>query len=110
MLFIRCKRGDLDVFVAPDEYLGSDNDRVILRFGSEAPVKERWTTSSNHGSLFVPGNREKVEAFVRKLAQYDRLAIQVQPCEKVPRSMVFQLAGIAQVNQKLWAICPPRSK
>jgi hypothetical protein len=109
-LVIRCKKGDLDVLFGPDDYLGSNNDRVTLRFGSEPPVKERWNESSNHSALFVPGSREKVEAFVRKLTQYPRLAIQVQPYNEAPQAMVFDLTGITQVVEELRKVCPPKSK
>src|SRR5207249_3913967 len=64
-LIIRCKRGDLDVLVAPDRYLGDGNNRVTIRFGTEPPVQERWTESSAHTALFHPGSRARVEEFVR---------------------------------------------
>jgi hypothetical protein len=109
-LAIRCKRGELDVIVAPDEYLGSDNDKVTLRWGAESPVKESWSPASTHRALFVPGGRVKVENFVRRLANYNHLVIEVRPYEQGPRTMVFPLAGAPQVNQELWAVCPPKSK
>lgn len=109
-LIIRCKRGELDAYVAPDEYLGDGNNRVTIRFGSEPPVQQRWSESSNHTALFHPGGRTAVEAFVRKLAQYDRVAMQVTPYQKAPMAMVFDLAGIAQVSQELWGICPAQTK
>ncbi|HEV8264900.1 MAG TPA: type VI secretion system-associated protein TagO [Gemmatimonadales bacterium] len=109
-LIIRCTRGELDAYVAPDQYLGSDNNEVVIRFGTEEPVRQRWSTSSNHTALFYPGGRSKVEEFVRKLAQYERVAIQVTPYSKSPMAMVFNLAGIGQVNQQLWTICPPGNR
>jgi TonB family protein len=107
VLLIRCKRGELDVYVAPDEYLGDGNDEVTLRFGTDAPVEEHWTESSDHTALFHPGERPEIEAFVRHLARYDRVAFQVEPYEKAPMVMVFRLAGIVQVSQELRATCPP---
>lgn len=107
-LIIRCRQGELDAFISPDEYLGSDNDRITIRFGADTPTQERWTESANHSALFVPGNRAKVEEFVRKLARYDRLAAQVRPYNKAPMSMVFELAGIERVNDELWSICSGR--
>jgi TonB family protein len=107
VLLIRCKRGELDVYVAPDEYLGDGNDGVTLRFGTDAPVEEHWAESSDHTALFHPGERPEIEAFVRHLARYGRVAFQVEPYEKAPMVMVFRLAGIVQVSQELWATCPP---
>ncbi len=107
-LIIRCKRGELDAFLATSEYLGDGNDRVTIRFGNEQAMEEVWTTSSNHTALFHPGDRGEVEEFVRKLAQYGRVAFQVTPYEKGPVAMVFSVAGIGKVNQELWAICPPQ--
>jgi len=111
-LIIRCKGGQLDTYVAPDEYLGSEysglseSPEVTIRFGSEPARQERWSASSDHTAAFYPGDRTAVETFVRKLARYDRVAIQVTPYQKAPVAMVFRLAGIAQVNRELWALCP----
>ena len=111
-LVIRCKGGQLDTYVAPDEYLASEysglseSPEVTIRFGSEPPRQERWSASSDHTAAFYPGERAAVEAFIRKLARYDRVAIQVTPYQKTPVAMVFRLAGIDQVNRELWAICP----
>ena len=109
-LLIRCQRGELDAFVSTSEYLGDGNGDVTIRLGSEPAVQEKWTQSSNHTALFHPGERAEVEAFVRHIAQYDRIAFQVTPYEKGPVAMVFKLAGIGQVNQQLWAICPSQTK
>jgi len=106
-LIIRCKRGELDLYVSPHEYLGEGNDQITIRLGTDAPVEERWSGSSDHTALFHPGDRAAIEAFVRSLARYDRAAFQVNPYDKAPLSMVFRLAGIAQVTQELWATCPP---
>lgn len=109
-LVIRCKRGELNAFLATGDYLGDGNDRVTIRFGNEPAVQERWSESSDHTALFHPGDRAKVEAFVKRLAQHDRVAFQVTPYEKGPVAMVFSLAGIGKVNQELWAICPSQAK
>jgi len=106
-LIIRCKRGELDLYVAPHEYLGDGNDEITIRLGTDTPVEERWTESSDHTALFHPGERAEIEAFVRNLARYDRAAFQVNPYDKAPMSMVFRLAGMTQVSQELSATCPP---
>jgi len=106
-LIIRCKRGELDVYLSPHEYLGEDNDQITIRLGTDAPIEQRWSGSSDHTALFHPGDRAAIEAFVRSLARYDRAAFQVSPYDKAPLSMVFRLDGIGQVTQELWAICPP---
>jgi hypothetical protein len=109
-LIVRCKRGELDAFVSTSEYLGDGNNRITIRFGNEPALEQRWTASSDHTALFHPGDRAEVEEFVRKLAQYDRVAVQVTPYEKGPVAMVFNLAGIGIVNQELLAICPSQTK
>jgi len=109
MLFIRCKSWRLDAYLDPDEYLASEYgglSEVTIRFGSEPATQERWSASSDHTAAFYPGGRPRVEAFIRKLARYDRVAIQVTPDRKIPVAMVFRLAGIDRVNRELWAICP----
>jgi len=108
-LIIRCKRGELDLYVAPHEYLGQDNDVITIRLGTDAPFEEHWTGSGDHTALFNPGDRTEIETFVRTLARYDRVAFQVTPYGKAPLSMVFRLAGIPQVTRELWATCPAQA-
>jgi len=111
-LIIRCKGGQLDTFVAPDEYLAneysglSESPEVTIRLGREPATQERRKASSDHTAAFYPGDRARMETFIRNLARYDRVAIQVTPYQKAPVAMVFRLAGIDQVNRELWAICP----
>ena len=105
-LIILCKRGELDLYVSPDEYL-ADNDELKIRFDTEPAIEERGSSSSDHTALFHPGDRAEIEAFVRTLARHDRVAFEVRPYQKAPMAMVFRLAGIAQVTQELWAVCPP---
>lgn len=107
-LIIRCRNGELDLYVAPHEYLGQDNTTITIRLGTEAPFEEDWTGSGDHTALFHPGDRGEIEAFVRRLTRYDRVAFQVTPYSKAPLSMVFRLAGIAQLAQELWTTCPPQ--
>ena len=107
MLVIRCNGGKLDTFVDPDEYLAEyAASDVTIRFGSEPATREHWSASGDRTAVFYPGDRTAVEAFIRKLAQYDRVAIRVTPDQKNPVAMVFRLAGIDQVNRELWAVCP----
>jgi hypothetical protein len=66
-LIIRCKGGQLDTYVAPDEYLGSEysglseSPEVTIRFGTEAATQERWKASSDHTAAFYPGGRAAVD-------------------------------------------------
>src|SRR2546427_1462493 len=79
-LIIRCKGGQLDTYVAPDEYLGSEyssiseSPEVTIRLGREPATQERWKASSDHTAAFYPGDRAAVETFIRNLARYDRVA------------------------------------
>lgn len=107
-LVIRCIRGELDVVVSPDAYLSDGNNEVMLRFGSEPATRQRWSESSNHSALFHPGGRVATEAFVRRLVGYARIAIQVQPYQKLPKALVFELEGADQVNAQLWPMCPKK--
>jgi hypothetical protein len=109
-LFVRCQNSKPDVLLDPDDYLGDRNNRVVLRFGANPPMEQRWLLATNSAALFVPGNAEKVETFVRELASYERLVIQVTPYNEGPKTMVFNLNGITQVNEELWAVCPTTAK
>ena len=109
-LVLGCMRGKVAVFVAPDEYLSDKNTGVIVRAAAEPALRGHWDLSSDGTALFFPNGRKGAEGFINALAGYDRLAIQVQPYQKGPKVMVFQLAGIKQVTQELWSICPPKSK
>lgn len=108
-LIMRCVRGDLDVYVDPDMYLG-DNTALSIRFGTDAPVREFWRRASDGAALFHPGNRAKLGEFIDKVAAYERLAIQVSPYNRVPLAMVFSLEGIDSVRSELFSLCPARRR
>lgn len=106
-LVIRCRNGNLEALIDPKDFLGSDNRRIAIRFGTDPPTQEIWSEAAGHTALFVPGNRVLAELFVRKLAKYDRFVAQVTPYNRAPVSMVFQLAGIDKVSQELLEVCGP---
>jgi hypothetical protein len=89
----------------PGAFMEEGNTLVTLRFGSEPPVQEHWAGSVGGGALYYPGGRQRLKAFVRKLARYDRLVIRVSPYDEAPKALVFMLAGIDKAQEELWAAC-----
>jgi hypothetical protein len=103
-LTLRCRAGQLDVYVdspRPIEYA----DNVTVRFGTKRPEDQEWLPGFDGTTLRLSGDGAAVKAFVRKVAKYASLAVQVQPHHAAPRSFTFYLGGIEVVSDQLLAAC-----
>jgi len=103
-LALRCRKGKLDAYVDTEQVLG-ESHKVRVRLGTDPPEHQEWLAGADSTTVLVPGDEKKVQEFVRKLTDYTRLAIQVQPDRASTRAFIFDLAGIAVVDAQLKTAC-----
>jgi hypothetical protein len=107
-LMVRCRKGKLDAYVDTRQVLGGDRaHKVTVRFGTEPPEDQEWLGGADSTTLFLSGDQKKVQAFVRKLANYRSFTIQVQSYHAWPQGFEFALDGIDWVSAQLWSGCKP---
>jgi len=94
----------VEAYINWQDFLGSDEARVTLRFGQERPQTKGWSLSTDHVASFYPG---EARAFLAKLLTVDKLVAQVTPYSESPVTAVFELNGLASVSPQLLDACPP---
>lgn len=106
ILIVRCREGQLNVYVNSQRVLDSDTDdetSVRLRFDDGEPISEDWSISTDHSSAFAadPGG------FVLGPILESRVfRIELRPFDAAPVVAVFRPAGLGALLPRLRAACP----
>jgi len=98
-LFIRYAERRLSAFISYDEFLGTEQVQVTVRFGKEQPVTGAWPTSTSGEAVFYPG--DDARDFARLLAKYDQLVVRLTPYGETPRTVTFDLRGLREAIKPL---------
>lgn len=85
-----CRSGKLEAYVVTDEMVGAPTVRV--RFDDHQPVRQSWSRSEDYKAVFAPDARQ----FVRDLMKSKELFIEYSPYEKIPKTLHFPTAGLAE--------------
>lgn len=97
LLVLRAQNGRTEAYISWGEYLG-DSALVTLRIGDAEAQTSQWSVSTDHTATFYPAD---AIAFIRQLAQAERLVAQVTPYSESPQTVIFQLAGIDTILDQL---------
>jgi len=65
---------------------------VRLKFDDDKPTSQTWGISDSHDTLFPYG---KEEQFLSQLMQHNKLVLEFSYYEKAPRTVTFDLSGLA---------------
>ena len=114
ILYIRCSYGGKepprwDIFIAWDDYLGSDDPvRVLQRFGDEDPVASQWDLSTNNEATFVRtrGERLREVSFLNLLQRNSRFAARVTQYDDAAITATWDVAGLTVALRPLQEHCP----
>lgn len=101
MLVLQCRDGRSAAMISWDEYLGSEA-HVTVRVGKESAESKSWNLSHDRTATFYPRNPV---AFMKRLADADRLAAQVKPYNTDLQTVVFDLTGIAKALLPVASAC-----
>ena len=101
-LIIRCKSGEIELFISWNRYLGSEA-YVIYRVGSYEAQRDMWSLSSNSQASFYPN---KPVLLIRSLLASDRFVAQVTPYSESPITAVFDIKGLGEAIKPLQKVCP----
>jgi hypothetical protein len=78
--------------VAPLDDESEYSTPARLKFDDEKPLRQVWGISDDHDMLFPHGHEA---AFVNQLTQHNKLVLEFSYFEKAPRSVTFDLSGLA---------------
>lgn len=85
-LVLRYRSGQTVAYVACDTFLGDETVDAIATFGSEPPVAQKWTLSSDGRTAFVPGD---ALAFIRRLEKADAFSVRFSRPKHDPITISF---------------------
>lgn len=84
--------------VSSESYESEYSTAVRLRFDDEKPLSQSWGIADSHDALF-PSGREK--QFLTQLMQHKTFVLEFSYYEKVPRTVTFDVSGLAEKMKEL---------
>ena len=90
-LYIRCQDKQMDVFVNFAAYIGSSNNTISYKIGSDAFKSERWAISDGGTALFYPANDQE---FAQSLFNKTSFAVEVQSYSNGKMTGIFDVSGV----------------
>lgn len=100
VLVARCQSNATDLFIAWNDYLGSEAD-VLSRVGEAKAVTRRWSVSTDHKATFHPSPI----TFLKSMMEADKLVAQVTPYNESPVTAVFNTSGLKNAIKPLRETC-----
>jgi type VI secretion system protein VasI len=100
-LIIRCREHQTDVYIATDEYIGSEGTRVITRIDNGASESETWSHSTDGKAVFSP----RPIPLARTLAKSQKLFARVSDFNGTSYDVEFKLAGLDSLLPKVTQAC-----
>jgi len=100
VLIARCQSNETDLFIAWNDYLGSEAD-VLSRVGEAKAVTRRWSISTDHKATFHP----RPITFLKSMMEADKLVAQVTPYNESPVTAVFNTSGLKNAIKPLRETC-----
>jgi hypothetical protein len=101
-LFVQCKDGELNVYVAWPSDMGSEKRKVRWKFDTDAVTGQTWTWSELGTATFSP----KPYEFAARLAGARHLVIDAPRLPQDDVEAVFDTAGADKIVAAVLAACP----
>ena len=101
-LVIRCKEGNIDVFLDTGMTEAGDRTYVLIRLDGEPSFTEKWENSTNNEAIF---RYDQPYRFAKLLTRYNRMLIQITPYNSNPTMSTFNLQGLDGVIDQVGNAC-----
>lgn len=101
-LYLRCRTGVFEAYVAWPNFLGLDDVPARYRIGSSPIVNATWSGSTTGDSAFISNPAE----FAARLSGQSELVISLEAWAATSQSVVFHIEGVDSVLVDLKRSCP----
>lgn len=91
-LVVRQQGENLEVYIAWNEYLSDDRQRVTHRIDGQDPVTLRWSVSTSNNATFYPSDDLQL---VRQLLRADTFVVRTTPYNESPMTITFDVRGFS---------------
>ena len=99
-LVVRCKSGQLDIYVNWDNYLGSEA-YVTFRMGKAPAQRSFWSLSTDSKATFA----RKPLDYLRKMNGVNQVVAQVTPYNESPVTAIFDMEGYSEASETIRNTC-----
>ena len=100
-LIIRCREHRTDVYIATDEFLGSEGSRVITRIDDRASQSNTWSHSTDGKAVFAPNPIPLAQT----LATSQMLFARISDFNGTAYDVEFKLVGLVGLLPKVAQAC-----
>ena len=101
-LVIRCKSNETNLYIRWNNFLNTNDVKVLTRIGNKKAETKEWDISSSRETSFYPASSVK---FIRRMLEYDKFLAQVTPYGKSPITAVFDTSGMKNAIKPLQENC-----
>ncbi|MBO0767031.1 MAG: hypothetical protein J2P50_20910, partial [Hyphomicrobiaceae bacterium] len=98
---VRCRKGQVEVFLDYSAYLGLGRPSVTFRIGDAKPVTQVWNASGSYRAAFAP----QPQQLLRQLFASNRFVAQLTPYNEQPLPAVFDTAGLKTLLERHSQTC-----
>ena len=101
-LMIRCMNNKINFYINWNEFLGTNDIKVLTRIGDEKAETKKWKPSFCKEKSFYPDISVK---FIRRMFESNKFFAQVTPYGESPRTAVFDTSGMKSALKPLQDNC-----
>jgi TonB family protein len=99
-----CGHTSIGARIDVDGFVSSDSGSVRLKYDDNQPIRQRWSGSDSHDSLFPYGRENQ---FLAGLLSHKRLYFEFSKYEEAPQVVTFVIEGLPDAMQKAGLKIPP---
>ena len=101
-LIIRCKSNEINLYINWNEFLSTDDIKILTRMGDEKAEIKKWKPSFCKEKSFYPDSSVK---FIRRMFKKNKFLAQVTPYGESPITAVFNTSGMKNIIKPLQENC-----
>lgn len=101
-LVVRCKAGELSVYIVWPAFMGTDSQEVRWKFDAGQVWKQIWNNSEDGTATFARDQRE----FLNDIGKSSKLVVDAYPYQQENIEAVFDLVGADAIARDALSACP----
>lgn len=92
-LVVRCSENKTEAYLSTDDYLGSREPFVTIRFDDEKPRRQQWVSAEGGNAAFAPN----AISLIRKIGSHKKLIAGFEPYGSTMQVVEFDLSGSGKI-------------
>lgn len=101
-MVVRCAKGETDLYINWESFLGTDGISLTYRVGKAKAVKSTWLVSTDNKSSFYPGSPVST---LKAMIDTDSFVANVTPYSESPVTATFDTSGAKEALSDIRTAC-----